>query len=132
LDGKNEMISKDTNCPVCGEYSFEFPDDYDNCPICGWENDGLQRDQKDFWGGANVLSVNESKVVYSLIRNEATKSKVSEIIDKYEQRRKGINTQFRGIDHRTAKGEECRKAFAQAHSDFIVELDRMSWTQHEN
>ena len=126
------MNNNDTICPVCGEYSFEFPDDYDICPNCGWENDGVQREQKDFWGGANDLSVNESKVVYSLLRNEATKSKVSEIIDKYEQRNREINTQFRGIDHRTTKGEECRMAFAQAHSDFIGELDKLSGTQHES
>jgi len=80
LGGEEVVKSKDSICPVCGEYSFEFPDDYDICPICDWENDGLQRDKKDYWGGANVLSVNESKLVYSFFQNKATKSKVSEII----------------------------------------------------
>jgi len=40
-----------------------------------------------------------------------------------------IHSQFRGIDHRTAIGEECRKAFAQAHSEFIIELGKLSKTQ---
>jgi RNA polymerase subunit RPABC4/transcription elongation factor Spt4 len=53
------MKSKDSICPVCEEYSFEFPDDYDICPVCGWENDGLQRNQKDYCGGANHLSAND-------------------------------------------------------------------------
>ena len=123
------MRSKYTICPVCEEFSFEIPDDFDICHICGWENDGLQRDQKDYWGGANSLSVNEAKVVYSLLQNEGSKSKVSEIIERYEQSNREIRTKFRGIDLRTAKGEECRKAFAQAHSDFIIELSKISRTQ---
>lgn len=42
-----DMKSKDTICPVCGDYSFEFPDDYDICPFCGWENDGVQGIKKN-------------------------------------------------------------------------------------
>lgn len=119
------MNGKDTVCPVCGEYSFEFPDDYDICPICGWENDGVQRKQKDYWGGANYLSVNEAKIVYSLLQDKTTKSKVSEIIYRYEQRNIEIYNQFRGIDYRTPKGEECSNAFTQAHNDFIIELGKL-------
>lgn len=123
------MNDKDTICPVCEKYSFEYPDDYDICPVCGWENDGLQREQKDYWGGTNDLSVNEAKTVHSLLLNIATKSKVSEIIDIYKQRKREIHDQFRGIDHRTAKGEECRKALAQSHSVFIIELSKLSKIQ---
>lgn len=129
LGGEEIMNGKDTICPVCKEYFFEFPDDYDICPICGWENDGLQREQKDYWGGANDLSLNEAKTVYSLLKDKETKSKVFELIDGYEQRNREIHSQFRGIDHRTAKGEECCKAFARAHSDFIIELGKLSDTQ---
>lgn len=122
----NSKDNKDTICPVCEEFSFESSGDYDICPICRWENDGIQRDQKDYWGGANTLSVNEAKAVYSLLQNKASKSKVSEIIERYNQRNSQIHKQFRGIDHRTAKGEECLKAFAQAHSDFIIELGKLT------
>ena len=123
------MQSKDRICPVCEEYSFEFPDDYDNCPICGWENDGLQRAKRDYWGGANDLSVNEAKAVYSLLQSGLTKSKVFEIIDKFKQRKREIHIQYAEIDHRTAEGEKCRKAFAQSHDDFIIELDILSGIQ---
>jgi hypothetical protein len=119
------MQSKDSICPVCEEYYFEFPFDYDICPICGWENDGLQRDQKDLWGGANNLSVNEAKIVYSLLLGEETKSKVFKIIDEYDHRQREIHIQYAEIDHRTSEGEKCRKAFAQAHDDFISELDKL-------
>ncbi len=119
------MKSDDTICPVCEGYYFEFNNDFDICPICGWENDGVQRDKKDYWGGANSISVNEAKVIYSLLQNEATKSKVSQIIDKYEQREREIHTQYAHIDHRTSEGEKCSKAFAQAHNDFISELYKL-------
>jgi hypothetical protein len=72
------------------------------------------------------LSVNEAKTVYSLLRDKTTKSKISKIVVKYEQRKREIHGQFRGIDHRTTKGEECYKAFAIAHSDFIIELGKVS------
>lgn len=120
------MNSKDTICPVCGEHSFEFPDDYDICPNCGWENDGVQRNKKDYWGGANSLSVNEAKAVYSLLQNDATTSKVIDIVNKYRNIQREIHALFRNIDYRTAEGEKCRMAFAQAHKDFISELDKLS------
>lgn len=123
------MKSKDTICPVCEDYSFVFPNDYDICPICGWENDGLQRDQKDYSGGANDLSVNEAKVEYYLLQNEETKSKVSEIIERYNLRQREIHIQYTEIDYRTAEGEKCRKALVQAHDDFITELDKLSGTK---
>jgi hypothetical protein len=45
-------------CPVCGAYEFDEEGDYDICPICFWENDGLQNDKPDLFGGANHLSLN--------------------------------------------------------------------------
>jgi hypothetical protein len=123
------MRSRDTICPVCGDHYFEEPQDFDVCPICGWENDGVQRAQNDFWGGANDLSVNEAKVMYSLLHNEGTKGKASEILDKYKQRRIEIYTLYRGIDHRTTEGEKFRNAFAEAHNDLIIALEKLSKTQ---
>ena len=48
-------------CPVCGQYEFEEKDDFDICDVCGWENDGLQYDNPDYWGGANDMSLNQYK-----------------------------------------------------------------------
>jgi non-homologous end joining protein Ku len=60
--------------------------------------------------------------VYSLLQDKATKFKVSEIFDRYQQRIREIQFRFSGINHSTAKGEECRKAFAQAHNDIVIDL----------
>lgn len=51
-------------CPVCGQYEFEEKDDFDICDVCGWENDGLQYDQPDYWGGANDMSLNQYKAAW--------------------------------------------------------------------
>lgn len=48
-------------CPVCGRYEFEKEDDYDVCPVCNWENDGLQYEEPDYAGGANVMSLNQAR-----------------------------------------------------------------------
>jgi uncharacterized Zn finger protein (UPF0148 family) len=113
----------DTICPVCKQHYFGEPDDYAICPVCGWENDGVQRDKRDLWGGANGLSVNEANAVYRLLSNEATKNKATEAMDRFKRRNKEIHAQYRNIDHRTAKGEECHMAFAKAHHDLVTELD---------
>ncbi len=123
------MESKDTTCPACGKYSFQFSDDYDICPICDWENDGLQRARKDYWGGANSLSVNEAKHVYVLSQNEATKIKVTDIVEKYNLTQREIHFKYREIDHTTSEGQNCREAFTKAHNDFIIELYKLVGTQ---
>ena len=124
------MKGTESICPVCEEYYFEYPDDYDICPICGWENDGLQREQKDYWGGANSFSLNEAKAVYKLLKDTENRYKVSQLIDGLKKRNREIHNQYRDIDHRTAKGEECRGEFAQAHNDFVIELGKLSKTLH--
>ena len=51
-------------CPVCGQYEFEEEDDFDGCPTCNWQNDGLQNDEPDYWGGANEMSLNDAREMY--------------------------------------------------------------------
>lgn len=48
-------------CPVCGKHHFIEQDFFEVCPVCGWEDDGIQRDDPDFRGGANEMSLNEYK-----------------------------------------------------------------------
>ena len=48
-------------CPVCGKYTFIEDDNFEICPVCGWEDDGIQRDDPDYAGGANHLSLNQYK-----------------------------------------------------------------------
>ena len=51
-------------CPVCGKYEFEEEDWYEVCPICGWEDDSLQRDDPDYSGEANDMSLNEYRAAW--------------------------------------------------------------------
>lgn len=59
-------------CICCG--SVEIPkgnkDQFFICPKCGWENDYIQREDSDFWGGANPLSLNEHRALYKSIIKE--------------------------------------------------------------
>ena len=53
-------------CACCG--SLEVPSGSDGwgyiCNVCGWEKDGVQNDDPDFWGGANKMSLNQAKEAY--------------------------------------------------------------------
>lgn len=51
-------------CPCCGRHRFEEVDFYEICPVCGWEDDPLQRDEPDYEGGANEMSLNQAREAY--------------------------------------------------------------------
>ena len=50
-------------CPCCGYLTLSDPDpnSYEICPVCLWENDGTQRDDPTFAGGANSVSLEEAQ-----------------------------------------------------------------------
>ncbi|MBR4674700.1 MAG: hypothetical protein IKP00_09560 [Victivallales bacterium] len=48
-------------CPCCGKLTIEVIGDYEICEVCGWEDDPVQRKDKDFAGGANELSLNQAR-----------------------------------------------------------------------
>jgi hypothetical protein len=48
-------------CPVCGYYTLDADEAYNICSVCNWEDDPIQFDDPDFWGGANELSLNDYK-----------------------------------------------------------------------
>ena len=63
--GKKEVGEKKGRiCPVCGKHRFKELDMYEICPVCGWEDDGLQADDHEYWGGANDMSVNQAREAY--------------------------------------------------------------------
>lgn len=37
---------------------------YEICDVCGWEDDPVQRDNPDYSGGANDLSLNQCREKY--------------------------------------------------------------------
>jgi len=52
-------MTKRITCLCCGYKTIE--QEYDICPICFWENDLVQKDDPDFSGGANKLSLKEAQ-----------------------------------------------------------------------
>lgn len=43
--------------PPCGERAV--------CPVCQWKDDPIQQENPDFYGGANELSLNETRRRYA-------------------------------------------------------------------
>lgn len=50
-------------CPCCGYKTLdeEPPGTYDICTICFWEDDGVQFDDPDWEGGANLPSLRQAQ-----------------------------------------------------------------------
>lgn len=57
--------SEDTDssfvCPVCDAPVSGDPGTYEICPVCGWEDDPVQRDDPEYRGGANTLSLHDAR-----------------------------------------------------------------------
>jgi len=67
LNDQNEDIKENTEkfkCPCCGYYTLPNTGAYDICPVCFWEDDIVQEDDPDLEGGANELSLRESRENY--------------------------------------------------------------------
>lgn len=60
----DQYIPTPHKCPVCGKYEFEDDSCHDICPFCGWEDDGVQLNDQDFSGGANILSLKQYRKEY--------------------------------------------------------------------
>ena len=59
------MNQKKYQCPCCGFYTLEEPGgSFEICPVCYWEADAVQNENPDDAGGANRLSLNESRRNY--------------------------------------------------------------------
>lgn len=58
-------FKKKYKCPCCGYYTLEDePGHFDICPVCYWEDDNIQADDPDYWGGANYMSLNDARKNY--------------------------------------------------------------------
>lgn len=53
----------ENKCKCCGEYKFNY--EFEICPICGWQNDPIQNEDENFFGGANDLSLRKYKYYYN-------------------------------------------------------------------
>jgi Cysteine-rich CPCC len=56
-------MNRNYTCPCCGYKTLdeEPPDTFDICEICFWEDDGVQFQDPDFEGGANVISLRQAQ-----------------------------------------------------------------------
>ena len=62
-----EIVDPNYNniCPVCNSHHFTEP--HEICPICGWQNDKVQKQDPDFEGGANKLSLKQAICEYEKV-----------------------------------------------------------------
>ncbi len=56
--------AEELRCPCCGQHFFSEKNAFEICPVCGWEDDRVQREDPDFAGGANKMSLNEAKKAF--------------------------------------------------------------------
>jgi hypothetical protein len=53
------------SCPCCGYLTLDDkPGSFDICPVCYWEDDNIQRNDSDYKGGANGISLTEARENY--------------------------------------------------------------------
>ena len=58
---KRDFTNTPPICPCCGQHSFKVCGNYEICSTCRWEDDPSQREDHDYGGGANELSLNEHR-----------------------------------------------------------------------
>lgn len=51
-------------CPCCGNIVFYEKQNFEICNICHWQDDNVQFLDRDYRGGANILSLNECKKIF--------------------------------------------------------------------
>ena len=54
-------------CPSCEKHQFEYPDFFEICPVCYWQDDLIQREDPNYRGGANKLSLNEFRAQWKKV-----------------------------------------------------------------
>ncbi len=59
------MIMAVFTCPCCEQLTLESEGHFEICAVCGWEDDNIQRDDPDYWGGANSMSLNQAKEAFN-------------------------------------------------------------------
>lgn len=56
------------HCSCCNYRTLDDgPGCFDICPVCYWEDDYIQRDDPNYRGGANDISLNEARENYKKI-----------------------------------------------------------------
>lgn len=63
---KMKEINQGYPCPCCGCLTLSEPErgTFEICPVCFWEDDDLQFNNPEFFGGANQISLNKARKNY--------------------------------------------------------------------
>ncbi len=61
-------------CKICGQGDIEYP--HDICSICGWEDDSVQNNDTNYYGGANILTFNQYKLAWEKYKDEINKTEI--------------------------------------------------------
>lgn len=113
-------------CPICGNNKMK-DNICDVCEICGWEDDNIQQSDHNYYGGANHLSVNESRIEYFLLHTEKTKCKTAELKHRYHNSIGDIYKEYSPINHieETEKADALTQELILARETYIDSLNEL-------
>lgn len=64
-------------CPCCDYWTLLEPSAYEICDVCGWEDDFVQKENPNFDGGANDLSLIQARNLWRIkMAKEQTHNKL--------------------------------------------------------
>jgi len=112
-------MQKNVLCPVCGKYVFEKENDFDICPVCEWENDGVQMDKHDYWGGANELSVNQYRMHYELSLMKEKETSLKDIDTAHRTVDIEIYQKYCGENQRITDSEKLFAELRDEHDKYV-------------
>lgn len=118
-------MEQEVLCPVCEKHRFAEENDFDICPVCGWENDGVQGADHDYWGGANDLTVNDSKRFYLLSQEMTKKDRLLQLQKQYRENCRKIHKKYQHIDHRV-DGDQAIDEFYVEYLRYRNEINKLS------
>ena len=82
-DKLQQKMNTSLTCPCCGQHTFSHLNFYEFCPVCDWQDDPVQRDDPDYIGGANKLSLKEYQAKWTEMK---TQRQYAEIVKLFNSR----------------------------------------------
>ncbi|MFV0399327.1 MAG: CPCC family cysteine-rich protein [Oscillospiraceae bacterium] len=98
---------------------------FDICPVCKWENDGVQNRDHSFGGGANELSVEESRLFFEISKDNTKKDRLLEIKKIHKDIRAEIHEKYRNVNYRI-DGDKVYDEFRREHLRYINEINQLA------
>lgn len=71
-------------CPCCGNIVFYEKQNFEICNICNWQDDNIQFLDWDYSGGANILSLNDYRKNFLMLRCQGVENQeIRDIINRW-------------------------------------------------